>query len=116
MSRIYHIASAADWRDARSTSSYEAATLRAEGFIHCSTREQVVPVADAFFRGVAGLVLMEIDPEKLDAELRFEENVGPDGEIGRFPHVYGPISVAAVVAVHALAPQADGSFTFPGVE
>ena len=42
------------------------------------------------------LVLLVIDPARVDAEIRYER---PDGAAERFPHIYGPLRVDAVVAV-----------------
>jgi uncharacterized protein (DUF952 family) len=104
---IFHFCSRADWAAATTAGSYAADSLASEGFIHCSTAEQVPRPANALARGRTDLVLLEIDDTGLP--VRVEE---ADGE--RFPHVYGPIPVAAVVAVHDFPPQADGTFALPG--
>ena len=89
-------------------------TLAAEGFIHCSTPEQVVKVANHYYQGQTGLVLLCIDESKLQAELRFEAPDGPaiEGE-NRFPHIYGPLNTNAVTDVLDFEPGADGTFTMP---
>jgi uncharacterized protein (DUF952 family) len=103
---ILHFCSRADWAAAESAGSYAAEDLASEGFIHCSTAEQVPFSANLFARGRADLVLLEIDERELP--VRYEE---ADGHV--FPHVYGPIPVAAVVAVHEFPPGPDGTFTLP---
>ena len=87
-----------------------ARILAEEGFIHCSHAHQVVPVADAIYRGTPGLVLLVIDPAAVRAEIR-EEALCNSGE--RFPHIYGPLNVDAVVDVLPFEPTADGSFELP---
>lgn len=109
MSHIYHIAAAEDWDAARADGVYAADSLSAEGFIHLSTRDQVLWVAGRFYRGRAGLVLLAVDPARLAAELRYEES--EPGQ--RFPHLYGPLNLDAVVAAHPFPPEADGSFRLP---
>jgi uncharacterized protein (DUF952 family) len=73
---------------------YEADTLATEGFIHCSEPHQVVDTANVLFRGRPDLVLLVIDPTRLDAPLRYEAS-----KRGTFPHIYGPLNVSAVTAV-----------------
>lgn len=50
---------------------------------------------ERYFAGRDDLVLLEIDPARLRAELKYEP--APDGEL--FPHVYGPLNIDAVVGV-----------------
>jgi uncharacterized protein (DUF952 family) len=96
---ILHIALPDDWADARVAGEYRVSTrgmtLDDEGFIHCSHPGQIETVANRFFGDVAELVLLHIEPELLEAEVRVEP-ASDSGE--RFPHVYGPIPTAAVIA------------------
>ena len=98
--RIFHIATAADWRRTLGTGTYTTSTvgrtLEEEGFIHASRRDQVQGVFDRYYRSAGEhLVLLTIDPARLtDAEVRVEA-VGDD----TYPHVYGPINRSAVVDV-----------------
>ena len=109
MSTIYHITTAAAWAAARAAGAYSPDSLASEGFIHFSTREQLLWVADRFYRGEPGLLLLAVDTERLTAELRYEES-----EPGmRFPHLYGPLNLDAVVAAHPFPPKPDGSFELP---
>lgn len=109
MNTIYHITTETAWRAAQGAGVYSADTLASEGFIHLSTCDQVPGVAGRFFRGQHGLVLLEVDPARLAAELRYEES--EPGEF--FPHLYGPLNLDAVVSAHAFPPAADGSFSMP---
>jgi len=115
VSRIYHIAVRADWEraliDGVYTRSSVDKTLAEEGFIHASQESQVARTANKFYRHVPGpLVLLVIDPGRLDAELRYEDV--PGAELP-FPHIYGPLNVGAVLAAVPLAPGTDGMFGFP---
>ena len=89
---------------------YRGDTLATEGFIHCSTPAQVLLPANALFRGQTGLVLLCIDPARLDAEIR-HESAAPGGE--RFPHLYGPLNTDAVVEVFPFLAREDGTFLLP---
>jgi uncharacterized protein (DUF952 family) len=109
MSPIFHITEESTWRAARQAGAYSADSLSSEGFIHLSTREQILWVAERFYKGQAGLVLLAVDPARLAAELRYEES--EPGQ--RFPHLYGPLNLDAVVGVYPFAPGPEGSFALP---
>ncbi len=100
---ILHITSRTEWADALTRGEYVAPSLAAEGFIHCSTEKQVIHVANAFYRGRNDLVLLAIDESKLKPELKWEAPAGARApgisESDSFPHVFGPINLAAVAAV-----------------
>ncbi|HKI75014.1 MAG TPA: DUF952 domain-containing protein, partial [Pseudomonadales bacterium] len=92
----------------------------AEGFIHCSTREQVLPVAENFYQGQDGLMLLVINPDRLDTTLKWEPPAGggpPPGvdEDKMFPHVYGEINVEAVVDTVSFERNSAGNFIMPAI-
>ncbi|MEU9735834.1 DUF952 domain-containing protein [Streptomyces sp. NPDC048002] len=97
---ILHITERALWDEARSKGTYEISTrgrtLQEEGFIHCSTRAQLPRTAAAFYSDLDDLVVLVVDPGRLDVPVR-PEAAEPGGE--EFPHVYGPIPLDAVIAV-----------------
>jgi len=100
--RIFHIATLADWKEAESSGTYRTSTygrtLEQEGFIHASRQDQWRETRQRFYADVPeALVLLEIDPGRLTSELRVEE-VPEAGD--SFPHIYGPLNLDAVVAVH----------------
>ena len=110
MAIILHITKQENWMEAKRTGEYIAGSLSKQGFIHCSTSEQVIPVANFLFRGQQGLVLLCIDEARLDAEVK-HENL--EGGQKLFPHVYGPIPCDAVVDVLQFPPSDDGTFSLP---
>lgn len=107
---ILHFCTGDAWRAAQARGAYHGDTLATEGFIHCSTADQVHLPANALVRGRTDLVLLEIDPDRLTAPLRWEPGDPNDLSSMQFPHVYGPIVVDAVVAVHDFQPGPDGTF------
>jgi glutathione S-transferase len=114
VSRIYHIATRADWEQAQAAGEYTRSsvdkTLAEEGFIHASQAVQVARTANKFYRDVPGeLLVLVIDAGLLRAEVRYEDV--PGAELP-FPHIYGPLNTGAVIAVRPLAPGPDGNFTF----
>lgn len=100
---IYHLAEPADW--AARTDVYETASLEGEGFIHCSTADQLDWVTREFYGNRTDVIVLEIDPGPLGEALVYEDLYG-HGQ--RFPHVYGPIPVSAVVDSRPLTPTRNG--------
>ena len=96
---------------------YCADSLSTEGFIHCSKPSQIVNVANSFYHGQQGLVLLVIDSSLLEAEVKWEPPAEPEpthtraGEL--FPHIYGPLNLDAIVEVIPFEPDPDGSFSLP---
>jgi uncharacterized protein (DUF952 family) len=106
---ILHITKRSEWEQAQQAGVYRGDTLHTEGFIHCSTPQQVLGPANAFYRGQPDLVLLCIDPDKLESPLRYEA-LGTDQA---FPHIYGPLNMDAVVDVVPFPPREDGMFMLP---
>lgn len=94
MEFIYHITTSEEWNAALQTGSYEAASLREEGFIHCSQQEQVAHVLERYFATKTDLVKLTIDISKLKSQLIYEWS---PSLAQTFPHIYGPINTDAVV-------------------
>ena len=108
-SLIFHICPRSAWTAAKSSGAYQGDTLLSEGFIHCSTKDQVVMVAHRLFRGVSDLVLLVIDEATVQPPVKYED----DGNGTFFPHIYGPLNLDAVIDVTAFPPEADGTFVLP---
>ncbi|MEP7179466.1 MAG: DUF952 domain-containing protein [Pseudonocardiales bacterium] len=109
MEALFHIVDRAAWQDAVALGEYRAESLGTEGFIHCSFASQVAQVADARFRDVDGLCVVELDPARVDAPVVVEDSYGSGMA---YPHIYGPIAASAAVRVHELARDAGGDYQF----
>jgi uncharacterized protein (DUF952 family) len=112
MATIFHIARSEAWQGQAATGSYRPEMFPIDGFVHCSTSDQIVKVANARFRGQKGLVLLCIDTDKVTDEIRYENLEG-----GRelFPHIYGEINVDAVVDIAEFEPGLEGYFALPAM-
>jgi uncharacterized protein (DUF952 family) len=114
VSLIYHIADATDWARARQDGAYQLSTcgvtLAQQGYIHASAAGQVAGVANAYYAGLDSLVVLEIDTDLVQPDIRWERPPGTDEQ---YPHIYGPLSVAAVVRVLPLTSDESGRFRFP---
>jgi uncharacterized protein (DUF952 family) len=108
---ILHATTRIAWYAAEKRGQYVAESLELEGFIHCSKADQIMRVADSYFAGQHGLVLLVIDPVCLGSELRWEP--GADLATELFPHIHGPVNLEAVVTVVDFEPGADGKFKLP---
>ena len=96
---LLHVATLEDLERARRTGRYRAASLEAEGFLHCCDPEQLPGVLERFFADAVDIALLRVDPARLDARVVRENTVGGE-EL--FPHVYGEIPMSAVIAVEPL--------------
>lgn len=105
---IVHIASRLLWGEAVATGIYQGDTLRSEGFIHCSTINQVVSVANRYFRGRKDLVLLLIDATLVYSPIKFEGTVNE-----LYPHIYGPLNTSAVLHIFPFLPKDSGDFQLP---
>jgi len=112
---IFHILKKSDWEEALRRGEYQPGSLATEGFVHASTREQILGTANRFFRGQRELVLLCINPQRLTAEVRFEAPADPNDERTRelFPHIYGPINLDAATQVLDLPDDSQGGFQLP---
>lgn len=90
---IYHLAQPGDW--AGSIDEYRPGTFDVDGFIHCSTAEQVPEVARDLYGDKNNLILLTIDPDALGDALVYEDLYDRGEE---FPHIYGPLPTIAVLA------------------
>jgi glutathione S-transferase len=112
---LYHIATVPDWDQAQQDGEYRTSTrgrsLSEEGFIHASTAAQVLPVANAVYLDEQqDLVLLVLDTSLIGAEIRREP---VPGWTDPFPHIYGPLDVAAVVQAVPLERDPAGNFRWP---
>jgi uncharacterized protein (DUF952 family) len=105
MDRLVHLCSRQAWESAQEAGIYRPPSLEQVGFIHCSRPEQILEVANRFYAGQNDLLLLWIDPLRLQAEIRWEP---ADGQV--FPHIYGPLNLGAITHVQVFAPGVDGIF------
>ncbi len=108
---IYHMAHEAEWRAAvASGAPYRGSPddIR-DGFIHFSTAVQIKVSAAKHRAGQKDLLLLTVNAPSLGSALKWESSRGGD----LFPHLYGPLSPAAVIKVEPLPLGPDGVHVFP---
>jgi len=107
---LLHLCGEQDWAAAEAVGELCPPSLGEVGFIHLSTSEQVHLPANRLYADRTDLVLLHIDPNGLDAPVRWEPGVPTDPESMRFPHLYGKLPAAAVINVTPYRPGPDGRF------
>ncbi|WP_197495395.1 DUF952 domain-containing protein [Mycobacterium kyorinense] len=105
---LVHLCSADQWSAAQTRGGLHRPD--GSGFIHLSTPGQVHLPANRLFSGRVDLVLLHIDPARLDAPVLWEPGVATDPESMLFPHLYGSLPVGAVFNVTDYRPGPDGTF------
>jgi uncharacterized protein (DUF952 family) len=90
----YKILTAPQWAQFQSDGVFNGAPVDvADGYIHLSAADQLQGTLDTHFAGQAELVIAEVDLAVLGDAVRWEVSRG--GAL--FPHVYGPLPMAAVL-------------------
>ena len=99
---IYLLMTAEEITCARTTGQWESVSLSVEGFIHASPANQLKRVADKYYQQKSDVQVVCVRTDLLKPELRWEPAAG-----SLYPHIYGPLSVDAVVSADPIeAPPA----------
>ncbi|MBU1383554.1 MAG: DUF952 domain-containing protein [Alphaproteobacteria bacterium] len=105
----YKLVDRTEWDAARRDGAYVGSAVdRADGYIHMSGADQVSETARRHYAGRPELMLATVELARLGPALRWEASRGGD----LFPHLYGPLPMAAVTAERPLSVGADGVMTF----
>jgi uncharacterized protein (DUF952 family) len=102
---------------------YYPPTYKQDGFVHCSSDpRQLIDIGNAFYKKDTGnWVCMSMWVDKLN-DVRFEAPAPVGGitraadtdadasSVGKFPHIYGPITKQSLCTVYNVIRSTDGSF------
>jgi beta-hydroxylase len=92
----YKILTAAQWAHFRRHGVFHGAPVDLDdGYIHLSAADQLQGTLDKHFAGQSDLVIAEVDLAALGETVKWEVSRG--GAL--FPHIYGPLPMAAVRGV-----------------
>jgi uncharacterized protein (DUF952 family) len=102
----FHLVPAEAWAAASGPGSYRAASLAKEGFVHCTDgAANMVATANRHYRDdPREFVVLTLDLDRVGARWTVED---PGGI---YPHVFGPIDRAAILAVTPIQRDEDGTF------
>ena len=92
---IYHIVLPEIWEKFKDEYEYEAESLRSEGFIHCSYRNQLDDVLERYYKSADKVLILHINPHLLKSELVAEPSTNQEV----YPHIYGKINKSAIVNI-----------------
>ncbi|MCA8923007.1 MAG: ribonuclease III [Planctomycetes bacterium] len=107
---LLHVVARPEWEAACAAGRYAPPSLEGEGFIHYSLPWQVLGVASARFAGQRDLVLLVLDPERVDGRLVYEDCYATTRA---YPHVYAALRPEQVLEVHPFAPRDPDGFELP---
>jgi uncharacterized protein (DUF952 family) len=95
------------WRRVRGDETYVPDAFAEDGFIHCTLGDdRMLEVANLFYAGdPRPMLVLSLAPDRVGSEVRFDD---PERV---FPHIYGPLSLAAVTGSRPVERGADGRFT-----
>lgn len=107
---IYKIFRAPEWALLQSQGETIGAPVDVtDGYIHFSTAKQAAETAAKHFAGAEGLVLLAVETERMDGDLRWEPSRG--GAL--FPHLYRTLQMDDVLWHKPLPLSPDGLHQFP---
>jgi uncharacterized protein (DUF952 family) len=107
---LLHLCPADEWSSAQTRGELRPESLASAGFIHLSKPDQVHLPANRLYRGRSDLVLLHIDPARLNSPVRWELAIETEPESMLFPHLYGALPISAVINITKYAPGPDGTF------
>lgn len=110
MAPIYKILTQDDWTRFQSSETYAGSPVDlADGYIHFSTREQLVETLNKHYRGQDHLEILAVETSALSPDhLKWEP-----ARDSLFPHLYTDLPLSAVISSFTLSAGSDGLFTLP---
>ena len=114
---LYHLALPEEWSAAQAQGEYRRSSrglsLEQVGFIHASYAHQLAPTHRRFYADVPRVLLLTLDPQRLEAAGVAVRPEAAPGSQELFPHLFGPLPLAAVVAVASWQPPAVSEAPVP---
>jgi uncharacterized protein (DUF952 family) len=105
---VFHVTDPAAWSAAPSVGQLVPPSLHSEGFVHCSTTDQLVGTIERHFGSSDELVLVELG-DTARPDLVWEES--RPGEV--YPHLYRPIELREIRRAVPWHREPDGSVALP---
>lgn len=106
MSFIYHIAEQKDWEKALNTGKYAPKGFGSEGFIHFSTKDQLLESANTHFAKASDLMVLQVSTRLVAKKLKWEKGRNDED----FPHLYEKLDIDAVQDIILLNRSKNGSW------
>lgn len=104
---LFHITTRDEWNQYKNTGTYEPQSLEDQGFISFVTGGQLEEAANRLYPDKDQILLLVIDVSMIRDQIKYEE----EKETGeKFPHLYEPLSVNAVIDKIDIQAEDDGTF------
>lgn len=104
---LFHVTTQEDWKQNQKGGLYRPESLEEEGFIHCSSGSQLEETANRIYGDKDQILLLVIDASRIREDVKYEKDV----ETGqKFPHIYAPLNVNAVIDKIEIHAEKDGTF------
>lgn len=105
---LFHITTREKWKQHLRNGIYEPESLETEGYIHCSTGNQLQDTANRLFGDKNEILLLVIDASMIREDIKYEK----DEETGEeYPHIYTSLNSNAVVDKIDIQAEDNGSFS-----
>jgi uncharacterized protein (DUF952 family) len=106
MRPTFHLVPKDVWLASDPGTPYAAASLTAQGFIHCTDgADEMVATANRHYHDdPRDFLVLTVDLDAAGSPWRIED------ERGIYPHIFGPIAREAVIRVVPASRNADGEF------
>jgi uncharacterized protein (DUF952 family) len=106
---IFHITEKDRFISSLESGSYTPENFTSDKFIHCSTKEQAITVANRYYAAQSDLILLAIDTTAIETQIIYENL---DGGEELFPHLYGALMIRDIHQIAYLQWNESG-FSFP---
>ncbi len=116
---IYHLVSEEEFKNLLKDGYYLPLRFENDGFIHCSSENSVISVAEAYYSKIMDLILLKLDKNKIESVVKYEDPAPVEGTGNKhiqnsvkFPHIYGPLNQSAICGIGKMI-NSDGKYKWP---
>jgi uncharacterized protein (DUF952 family) len=101
---LYHVVTSDDLKSYTASNTYEPESLSTEGYIHFSSKEDVVDVANKYYSDKEDLLLLEVALKGSDTNLKYDDEK---------PHYYAGLDLNLVVRTLTFTKNTKGLWQLP---
>jgi uncharacterized protein (DUF952 family) len=106
---LYLTLSPDDFARATAQGTWTPDSFKADGFIHASPADQLTRVANKHFKQFDEVRIVVLRADRIRPEIRWE----PASDNRLYPHIYGPLNMAAAERSVTVKKGPDGLFSIP---
>ncbi|MCM8535321.1 MAG: DUF952 domain-containing protein [Lentisphaeraceae bacterium] len=102
---IYLLSSNKEYDEAKELGFLFRESLKLEGFIHASSKDQLNRVANKYYKETVKPLVIIVEQNAVSPEVKWETAAG-----SLYPHIYGPLNMNAVSEVIPISLNSDGIY------